>query len=366
MKQLKVAFIGSVGIPNRYGGFESFLEQCAPILANSVAQVTVSCDAEKYDDHTPEYKGVRRIFINVPANGAKSVLHDLVAFMRVWPNASHIVVLGVSGGLWFPLFRFLCLLTGAQLCINIDGVEWRREKFSYVKRIALRLFDGLAQLFAHRIVYDNECLRPYVLESCQDKAVLIAYSGDHVLRLDPPPPLIPLSAMTVCRIEPENQIELLIEGVLRSNLERYTIVGNWQHSVYGRNIIARFGMQSKLKLLDSIYDQAALAHLRQSHLLYLHGHSVGGTNPSLVEMLFYDAQILCFDCVFNRATAGDHANYFANATELTKLIDLAINKPRPPRRQPPEQYRAEEISRRYLNMLQGCDTPQSGRRNTPI
>ena len=146
---IRVAFIGSAGIPNLYGGFESFLEHCAPEIAKHTKAVVVTCDHSLYEDQTGDFHGVRRIFIPIRANGAHSILHDLLAFLRVLPVVDQIIVLGVSGGVWFPLFRALCMLTSKRLLINIDGVEWRRSKFSPWRRGVLRAFDRLAQVFSH-------------------------------------------------------------------------------------------------------------------------------------------------------------------------------------------------------------------------
>ena len=107
-KILRVAFIGSAGVPNCYGGFESFLEFCGPAIASCVRKLVVTCDASLYVDKAVKFGGMERIFLPVRANGALSIIHDLVAFMAVFWPATHIIVLGVSGGPWFPLFRTMC------------------------------------------------------------------------------------------------------------------------------------------------------------------------------------------------------------------------------------------------------------------
>lgn len=313
-----IAFIGSAGIPNRYGGFEAFLEHCSPALAAKTYSVVVTCDARLYDVQTADFQGVNRLFLNTPANGIWSVLHDLLAFFAVYRRSTHIVVLGVSGAPWFPLFRLMCEMAGKRLLVNIDGVEWRRSKYSQSRRLFLRGFDAVAQWCAHVVIYDNAALRKFVLKSCRVKAVCIAYAGDHVIRL---PHVNPgqSQALTICRIEPENNLDMLIEGVLISTLKHYTIVGNWTQSEYGRMLRDRYAKEPKLSLLDPIYDAQKLAVLREACVVYLHGHSVGGTNPSLVEMLYYDCAIFCFDVAFNRETAGDCAGYFSCVADLARL-----------------------------------------------
>jgi hypothetical protein len=101
-------------------------------------------------------------------------------------------------------------------------------------------------------------------------------------------------------------------------------VGNWARSEYGRALRQRYSGESRLKLLDPIYDPAEVFRLRNSCVRYLHGHSVGGTNPSLVEILFFDCEIYCFDCSFNRTTAQDAAHFFSGADDLAKLLDAPV------------------------------------------
>jgi hypothetical protein len=311
----------------------------------------VSCDARLYEDRTPDYQGVERIFLAVPANGGWSLIHDLLAFLKTYRKASHIVVLGVSGGFWFPIFRLVCNLTGKRLLVNVDGVEWRRTKFGMGKRWLLKLLDFLAQKFAHTVIYDNPGLHTYLIDSAKSKAICIAYSGDHVLRLKGVA-AVPGTALTICRIEPENNLEMLIEGALLSSISNYTIVGNWSHSLYGRKLRKRYANEKRLALLDPIYNADGLATLRETCCIYIHGHSVGGTNPSLVEMLFYDSIILCFDVIFNRRTAEDSVNYFDDSDSLAILIDANLDICEISRIDTRNQFTANIISKIYISVMQ--------------
>lgn len=346
---MRIAFLGTAGIPNRYGGFESFLEHCAPVIAQAGHSVAVTCDARLYPDRAPEFRGVRRLFIETPANGGWSIVHDFIAFARTFRHSTHLVLLGVSGGLWFPLFRLLCALTGKRLIVNIDGVEWRRSKFGPAKRALLWLLDTLAQTFAHVVIYDSEGLHKYLRPLAVGKSRCIAYPGDHAYRL-PGRRKIAGSALTICRIEPENNLELMIAGFLASHLSRYTIIGNWSHSTYAKALRERFAHEPRLQLLDPIYDATELAEHRESCCTYVHGHSVGGTNPSLVEMIFYDCDILCLDVTFNRHTASDCAQYFTTAQSLTALLD-SPSPARRPREVLRSRYSADGIATSYIAAL---------------
>jgi len=350
-----IAFIGSAGIPNRYGGFEAFLESCAPRLVELGHRVLVTCDAALYEGDAAEYRGVCRRMVRVRANGASSVLHDFLAFSSVFREATHIVVLGVSGGPWFPLFRAACAVSGKRLIVNVDGLEWRRTKFGAGKRLALRVFGELAQWAAHTVVVDNGALLPFLSAPARRKAFQIAYPGDHVLHSAGLVAPKPGTVLSICRIEPENNVAMAIEGFLASGACRFTVVGNWAHSEYGQALRARHAGNSRLRLLDPTYDAGTLCNLRELHAVYIHGHSVGGTNPSLVEMLFYDSELLCFDSSFNQETAGASARYFEDAASLTALLDMPVQPPSEGlagvRRAQRARYSRDGIVAQYLSAL---------------
>lgn len=319
---MKVAFIGAVGVPGNYGGFETFVDCCTPALVDSLDEVIVTCDRSKYQTYEPIWNGVRRIFIPVKANGALSVIHDFLAFFAVFWRVDTVIVLGVSGGIFFPIFRVACALFNKRLIVNVDGIEWRRTKFSRLKRAFLFISDRCAQFFSHVVIIDNEALRPFLIGSVRDRAQHIAYPGDHIVRKFEQQCGAPeeSSFLTICRIEPENNCHLLLEAFAQSRRGRYIFVGNWDASPYGRRLKNLYGASPGIELRNPTYDKLELASLREACDVYLHGHSVGGTNPSLVEMLFYDCEILAFDCAFNRNVGGDALRYFSNHDELCAYI----------------------------------------------
>lgn len=360
--KLNIAFIGAVGVPNNYGGFEMFLDCCAPEFAKHAGEISVTCDSRKYADQTPTWKGVRRIFIPVPANGPLSVLHDFLAFFAVFWRAHIIVALGVSGGIFFPLFRGMCSLFGKKLIVNVDGIEWRRGKFSKFRRTFLYVSDRLAQVFAHRVVIDNEALREYLTRPLRHTAWLIAYPGDHVIRTEKKPMSAADKAgpqcLTICRIEPENNCHILIEGFCRIGMGRYIFVGNWSASEYGRNLRELYKDCPGLELRDPTYDKFELADLREQCDVYLHGHSVGGTNPSLVEMLFYDCAILAFDCPFNRCTGGNALQYFGDQDELSARLCTLDTHAYGDRSAVRSLYTVERIASAYALLFADAYNPQ--------
>jgi len=340
----KIAFIGSVGIPNRYGGFESFLENICPFMNEQVHSITVTCSRDAYINEEGPYLGVNRTFISCPANGIWSIIHDLIAFFSIMRKSTHIFILGVSGGVWFPLFRLICSLQGKCLILNVDGLEWKRGKFSKVKRLLLWILDYLAQLCSHVIIIDNASLK----SRFPAKTFEIAYSGDHVLHLGNI--RREKTALTICRIEPENNIEMLIKGFINSNQNEYIIIGNWDNSKYGIELKRKYSLDARLRLLDPVYDQTILSKYREECSYYIHGHSVGGTNPSLIEMLYYDSNIFCFDVPYHHSSVGDQAHFFKTDKDLSNLLDSSIRSTKN-RNDIRERYSKNEITNKYIELI---------------
>lgn len=347
--EASIAFIGSAGIPNRYGGFEAFLENCSPEIAKHAKEVYVSCDDSMYEDKSPLFHGVKRVFIPIKANGTSSIIHDALAFIMLFNKCSHFFFLGISGAIWLPFFRLLCLVFNKKIIINIDGIEWRRDKFSTSKKTILKIFDFLAQFSSHKIIYDNQGLEKYINRSFLSKSYFIPYSGDHVIR-NKCIKKTKNTALTICRIEPENNLELIIEGIVNSSIEKYSIVGNWEHSDYSKNLREKYKNIEKIKFINPVYDPIKISEFRESCEVYLHGHSVGGTNPSLVEMIFYDCRILCFDVNFNRYTTDNKMEYFKDSNELSKLLENN-SPPIVNRTTLREKYSKYNISQKYLNLI---------------
>ena len=127
-------------------------------------------------------------------------------------------------------------------------------------------------------------------------------------------------AFSVCRIEPENNIHVILEAFAEKPVMPVVIVGNWENSGYGRDLMEKYGEKPDIFLLSPIYDQVRLNHLRGRCALYLHGHSCGGTNPSLVEAMYLGLPVIAFDVNFNRETTENGALYFKDSTGLRDLV----------------------------------------------
>lgn len=318
---MRVAVVGTVGVPARYGGFETLAEQLAVGVSPRRAALVIYCQRTAYPElaAATSFAGHRRVFIPMRANGPSSMVHDVIAMLHAaWvARVDVMLVLGNSGTWGLPLVRLL--RPRMRVVTNIDGMEWRRAKFGPLARKTLRVLEWFAARFSHEVIADNAALVPVARAIHGVEPVLIAYGGDHTLVPPDAMALEPGYYLSIARVEPENNCHLILEAFAGSG-ERLVFVGNWQSSAYGQSLKARYADQPGLLLLDPIYAQSALAAVRAGAIGYVHGHSVGGTNPSLVEALFHADRVLAFDCEFNRVTLQDEGQYFGSATALRALL----------------------------------------------
>lgn len=319
-----IAVIGTVGVPACYGGFESLVDNLLDHTPPGV-RYTVFCSAKKYAVRPETYKGARLVYLGLDANGRESVLYDLRSMLIASRmGADVMLILGVSGCPFLPLVR---RVFRGRIITNIDGLEWRRDKWGRVARWLLRLGERMAVRHSDIIIGDNRGITDYVAEEYGRQSVLIAYGGDNAARVDDDtlfgkyPFCRGPYAVTVCRIEPENNVHVILEAFSRMPGHRLVIAGNWEKSAYGRGLRERYAAAGNIHLLDPVYEPHAVNWLRSNARLYVHGHSAGGTNPSLVEAMSLGLPVLAFDCVYNRATTEEKALYWKDAESLARTAD---------------------------------------------
>ena len=319
----KVHIIGVVGLPAIYGGFETLAEYLTRHLSTRY-DFTVYCSSKSYKNQLGEYNGAKLVFLPLNANGVQSIPYDILSILKALRYADTLLILGVSGCISLPLVK---MISRKKIVVNIDGLEWKREKWNKFAKWFLKFSEKLAVKHADAVVTDNKVIQDYVLSEYGIESKLIAYGADHAVR-------IPLSkevlaqypflhdnyAFTVCRIEPENNIHIILEAVAKQNKLPLMLVGNWQASQYGLDLYAKYSGIEHIHLIDPIYDQAILNQLRSNCLVYLHGHSAGGTNPSLVEAMYLGLPIFAYAANYNKETTENEAQYFSDSNELNQLI----------------------------------------------
>lgn len=314
----KIYIIGSAGIPARYGGFETFAEQIARELAGGF-EIFVCCSQKFYDpgERTTLWHGINRLFLRWYPNGICSILYDLAGICKSRKSADIILLLGAGASM---LLTFFPRSIRKKIWLHIDGVEWRRKKWNLVTRAFLYLNFAIGIRKAGKILIDNEELKYLIPKRLQTKSILIHYGGDHLKFISVPSPFPFPYALMISRSVPENNPELIINAFLTLKDLTLVIISDWNKTAYGRDLFARYSLNHGLILLDPIYDTEALQKYRSNCSVYIHGHSAGGTNPSLVEAMFSAIPVIAFDNVFNRRTTNGLAYYFRTAEELCTIL----------------------------------------------
>ena len=321
-----LGIIGTVGVPAKYGGFETLAHQLVLNLRHQF-NITVYASAKAYPkkERAGEWEGAKVVYLPLNANGFQSIFYDILSMLHAILFCDVLLVLGVSGCVFLP---FLKMFSQKKVIVNVDGLEWQRGKWSAMAKRFLVFSEKMAVRFADEIITDNAAIQKYVVDKYDINPRLIEYGSDHVspVELQPEhiekyPFLAGEYAFKVCRIEPENNIQLVLEAFARYEKMPLVLVGNWSHSHFGREIRKLYRQYKNLHLLDPIYVQSELDILRSNCTLYVHGHSAGGTNPSLVEAMNLQLPILAFDVIYNRITTQERSLYFRSAEDIITTLE---------------------------------------------
>ena len=309
-----ISVIGTVGVPACYGGFESLVENLIPSKKIDL----IYCSKQAYSEQPEYYKNTKLKFIPLNANGVQSIPYDIFSVLHsLIFTKNDLLVLGVSGAIALPIFK---VFTRRKVVTNIDGLEWRRAKWGRFAKWFLKFSERLAVKFSDTVIADNAAIAEHVKSSYGIDAKVIAYGGDHAVT-DIIPTQKKSYSLALCRIEPENNVEMILNAFSLTSDENIKFIGNWNNSEFGKQLKFRFNDFSNIELIDPIYDLNQLFEIRKNAKTYVHGHSAGGTNPSLVEMMFFGIPIFCFDCNYNRASTEENASYFSTSKVLSDLIN---------------------------------------------
>jgi glycosyltransferase involved in cell wall biosynthesis len=359
MIKKKLAIVGIVGVPANYGGFETLVEYLLDLLPEFY-DITIYCQSQSYPEKIDTYKGAKLEYLNLKANGVQSVIYDSVSLWKSIRGFDYILILGVSGAVTIPMIR---PFTKAKIVTHIDGLEWKREKWGAFAKKFLKFSEAVAVKFSDAIISDNKHIYDYVQNEYGEDSHLIAYGANHVVSVDPSlyekkysfihKPYI----FTVCRIEPENNIEMQLKAFSENDFSMpYVIVGNWIASDYGMKLYEKYSTKKNVILYNPIYTSEELNVLRSNCHYYLHGHSAGGTNPSLVEAMYLGLPIIAYGVNYNRETTFNRALYFNNSNELIELLAKLDNFDRESlskdmQKLARKNYSWKAINKKYVKML---------------
>ena len=326
MNAKRIAIIGTVGLPAKYGGFETLADHLVTHLCGKY-KFTVYCSSKEYPkkERITSYKGADLTYIPLDANGIESILYDSVSILHaLWRN-DILLILGVSGAWILPFVR---LFTNKKIILSIDGIEWKRNKWSLFAKLYLWAVEAIGVRYSHIDISDNDAIQDYTAFRYKTLSRVIEYGGDHTLQVeatredyDKHPFLHFNYAVKVCRIEPENNVHLVLDAFKNRTELKLVIVGNWNNSEYGKALKEECKNNINIYLLDPIYNQREIDLIRGNATIYIHGHSAGGTNPSLVEAMCLGLPVIAFNVSYNRKTTENKALYFSTSQDLIQHLD---------------------------------------------
>jgi len=333
---LKIAIIGSRGIPAKYGGFETFAEELSTRLVAKGYRVFVSCEGG-YSEKIYSYKGVKLFYFPLKPffRVIYETIYDIYSLIKSSLMCDCIYILGYGAGFFF----FIPKIFRKKLIVNVDGMEWTRDKYNKLEKAILYCSEIFAVRFSDVIIADAFEIKKHIESAHGKNAVFIPY-GVHVSEIQQWDPF-KLKKITVenkefkklqsnsyylvvARLEPENNIHVIIEGFLLANTnKKLLIIGNFlslKYELIIKKLIIKYDAHDKVILAGAIYKKDLLNMLRQNCFIYFHGHSAGGTNPSLLEIMMMKNIIIAHDNEFNREVGGESVLYFKVSDDLKNRI----------------------------------------------
>lgn len=330
MKQLKIAILGTRGIPNHYGGFEHISEYVSAGLVKRGHSVTV------YNSHNHPYSadtwnGVKIQHCFDPeylVGTAGQFIYDFNCLLDARRQKFDVVLLMgyTSCSIWGRLYP-----KNSTIITNMDGLEWKRSKYSKKVQQFLKHAEKLAVKYSRYYISDSRIIKSYLENKYDITSRYIPYGADMISdiereQLDAGAALKEDYFLLMARMEPENNIETILEGFNNSNSRRsFKVLGDTSNR-FGQFITHKFKNDERIHFKGSIFDTAKVRVLQNNSYLYFHGHSVGGTNPSLLEAMASEALIAAHNNPFNKSVLHSDAYYFSDSNEVRHLVETVQRK----------------------------------------
>lgn len=330
---MKIAFVSTRGIPNNYGGFEQFAEYISVGMAQRGHEVVVySPKFHPYQEST--YKGVRIKHIYSPetwmGSSVGSFFYDFASLRDALKKEDFDIIYEAGYTSIIPAYIWFNVKKRKRpiFTTNMDGLENKRSKFSPMVRRFLDWEEKMAVKYSHYLIADNMGIHDYYKGKYGKESKFLAYGAD--IHDDFKAEYLEEFGLKseeyyilIARLEPENNIVMAIEGYLHSkeNGRRPLIVVGKTNTPHGKELVEKYGNERNVEFVGGIYDFKKLDSVRHFSKAYFHGHSVGGTNPSLLEAMAAGCFIFAHDNIFNRAVLKENAFYYPSADKVTEYLN---------------------------------------------
>ena len=326
---MRIALVGTRGLPARYGGFETCVEEVGKRLVKAGHDVVVYCrkaNAQDSAELLDQYEGMQLVHLPAVSKKALETLsHTGLSVRHLRKNPVDVaIVFNSANAPFIPLLR----AEGIPVATHVDGLEWMRSKWQGLGRRYYRVAESMAVRWSDALIADAQGIADYYRMEFDADTELIAYgapivSGEHSERLQRLGVEAGKFHLVVARFEPENHVDVIVDGYRRSAATLpLVVVGS---APYADEHTARIHSlaDERVQFTGGIWDQNLLDELYASCATYLHGHSVGGTNPSLLRAIGAGAATIAYDVNFNREVVQDAALYFRTAEDVAARLELA-------------------------------------------
>ena len=327
-----VRILGTRGVPAQYGGFETAAENVARYLVDHGWRVVVYCQTGHTGPvHYDEWQGIERVSISVPdTSWLGTARFDLASIKHAVTQRDLCLTFGYNTA----IFNVWQRLKRIPNVINMDGIEWSRERWGPTRQAILWTNERIACWVGNELIADHPELNTYLQTRAAARKITTITYGAHAVA---DPSVAPISALGVepgcymtliARPIPENSILEIVEGFSRRRRGvKLLLLGDYQPATddFHRRVVD--AASDEVVFAGAIYDPATVGALRYHGLAYLHGHTVGGTNPSLVEALAATNAVIAHDNKYNRWVAGDGALYFSDADGVDRAVDALLHDP---------------------------------------
>ena len=323
--------LGIRGLPAQHGGFETFAEYLSLYLVSKGWRVIVYCQEDGGDEVIKDvWRGVERVRIPISKSGPLgTIIFDWKSVSDASTNRDLCLTLGYNTALFCARLR----ARGIPNIINMDGIEWSREKWGFIAKAWFWVNDWAGCLLADHLVADHPEIKRHLASRVNERKVTtIAYGAEeirnsstnllHQLHLNSGEYLT-----VIARAEPENSILEVIQGFsARRRNVKLVVLGNYDINNKYHQAVKKCA-SDEVVFLGAIYDKDVVQTLRRHSVFYVHGHQVGGTNPSLVEAMGAGNAVLAHNNPFNRWVVGAGAKYFDGSESFDSLLTDVLLKP---------------------------------------
>ncbi|WP_370477434.1 DUF1972 domain-containing protein [Tamlana flava] len=360
---MKIGILGTRGIPNYHGGFEQFTEYFSVYLYENGNDVYVY-NSSSHPYKKKDFKGVKIISCLDPEEKIGTMgqfVYDLNCILNARKqNFDIILQLGyTSNSVWYKF-----LPKKPLIITNMDGLEWKRSKYSKPVKKFLKFAEKLAVKSSDFLIADSLGIQKYLKLQYNIESEYIAY-GAELFKFPNESVLEEYKVsglkynMLIARLEPENNIEVILDGVSQSKREYPFLVIGKHGNKFGEYLKRKFKDSKNIRFIGGVYDIDKLNNLRYYSNLYFHGHSVGGTNPSLLEAMASNAFIIAHDNEFNKSILGDDAFYFKEKEDVSYFVDNFSkndfsDKTKNCFNKIEEKFNWDSINNKYLKYLSEC------------